>query len=63
MWKTEPLVIFSAVVEKDYGDSEERFLTDEPLELIKRGDIAPVPLIIGTTTNEFDYMPYCKYCT
>ena len=60
-WRGPPSVVFSPVVEKDYGDGEERFLTDEPLELLKRGEINSVPLIISVTANELDFNAYCKY--
>ena len=46
------------MVEKDYGDGEERFLTDEPIDLIQRGEFAHVPLILGVTRDEFSYQSY-----
>jgi carboxylesterase type B len=39
------------VIEPDFG--QERFLTDEPAELFKRGEFSKVPVIIGRSENEF----------
>lgn len=40
-------------MEKDYGDGEERFLTEEPWDLIKAGKFVNVPIMIGVTKDEF----------
>ncbi|CAH1958126.1 unnamed protein product [Acanthoscelides obtectus] len=48
----DPILIWSPVVEPDVG--QERFLTDDPIHLIKKGQIlTKVPLIIGQTKDEF----------
>ena len=53
--------MFAPVVEKDYGDGKERFLTDRPIELLKRGEgINSVPLMSGTTADEIAFYAYCK---
>lgn len=49
------------MVEKDYGNGEERFLTDNPIELLKRGEINSVPLISGSTADEIAAYAYSKY--
>nr|CAI5851532.1 unnamed protein product [Callosobruchus analis] len=48
----DPVLIWSPVVEPDFG--QERFLTDDPIHLITKGQIlTKVPLIIGQTSDEF----------
>ncbi|XP_069355814.1 uncharacterized protein [Maniola hyperantus] len=46
-----PIVIWSPVVERDYG--QERFLTMQPLDAIREGKMHAVPYIISQTTDEF----------
>lgn len=38
----------------------ERFLTDEPVNLIREGKIAPVPVIGGFNKDEFAGVIVCK---
>lgn len=47
------------VESEDYGI--ERFLTKDPLVSLKEGDIANVPVMIGTTKDEFAYKALGKY--
>uniref|UniRef100_A0A1B6DM88 Carboxylic ester hydrolase n=1 Tax=Clastoptera arizonana TaxID=38151 RepID=A0A1B6DM88_9HEMI len=47
--------IFAPVIEKDFGDGVERFLTADPLHLIQTKQFAQVPLITGITTDEISY--------
>lgn len=61
LWSGPVSVLFAPVVENDYGDSQERFLTDEPIELLKKGEINSVPLIIGMTADEMTHISYSKY--
>lgn len=58
LWKDSPAVLFAPVVEGDYGDGEERFLTDKPIELLKRGEVNSVPLMSGTTADEIAFYAY-----
>ena len=44
---------------EDYGI--ERFLTKDPLASLHEGDIANVPVIIGTTHDEFAYKANGKF--
>lgn len=39
------------MVEPDFG--QERFLTEDPVKALKKGNIANVPVIAGVTTDEF----------
>ncbi|KAI4501643.1 hypothetical protein M0802_002978 [Mischocyttarus mexicanus] len=48
----DPMGIWGAVVEPEV-EGVERFLTAEPVDLIREGKINKVPLIIGTTSEEF----------
>lgn len=49
--KDNPIYIYLPVVERDFG--QERFLTENPFESLKRGEFAKVPILIGFTTGEF----------
>lgn len=46
-----PIILWKPVVEKDFG--QERFLPDDPTQLLQRGDFARVPIITGITEHEF----------
>ncbi|KAI4501760.1 hypothetical protein M0802_003095 [Mischocyttarus mexicanus] len=48
----DPVSIWLPVVEPEV-DGVERFLSGEPVDLIREGKINEAPLIIGTTTEEF----------
>ncbi|XP_015176907.1 PREDICTED: esterase E4-like isoform X1 [Polistes dominula] len=48
----DPVNIWLPVIEPEV-DGVERFLTGQPVDLIREGKINDVPLIIGTTTEEF----------
>ncbi|XP_015176905.1 PREDICTED: esterase E4-like [Polistes dominula] len=48
----DPMGIWGGVIEPEI-EGVERFLTDQPIDLIRRGKINEVPLIIGTTSEEF----------
>ncbi|XP_014599187.1 PREDICTED: esterase E4-like [Polistes canadensis] len=48
----DPMGIWGAVIEPEI-DGSERFLTGQPIDLIREGKINEVPLIIGTTAEEF----------
>ncbi|XP_067006682.2 juvenile hormone esterase [Anabrus simplex] len=49
----DPMLVFGPVVEPDFGDGAERFLTADPQELLLAGNFSKVPLMIGHTTLEF----------
>ena len=52
---------FVPVVEPDVG--QEIFLTNDPWTLMKRDDVADVPVMIGTTVDETAFMaPSKKNC-
>lgn len=50
----DPFAIMTPVIESG-NDDEEKFLPKDPLQLLQDGDIADVPLIIGTTRDETAY--------
>ncbi|KAL0131201.1 hypothetical protein PUN28_002634 [Cardiocondyla obscurior] len=52
-WYSYPMLIWTPVVEPEVHDVE-RFLPDQPINLIKQGKFHKVPLIAGVTKNEFD---------
>lgn len=59
-WHNDPIVFLEPVIEsEDYGI--ERFLTKDPLVSLQEGDIADVPIIIGTTQDEFANQANCKF--
>lgn len=43
--------MWNVVIEPDFG--QERFLTEQPLDIIRRGDFYAVPMIISQTQDEF----------
>ena len=47
----DPIYIWKPVVEGDFG--QERFLTGHPIELVEKGEFEKVPIVVGTTTDEF----------
>ncbi|KAM3957249.1 juvenile hormone esterase-like [Aphomia sociella] len=47
----DPVGIWAPIVEPDFG--QERFLTMEPMEAIRKGKMHAVPFIISQTTDEF----------
>ncbi|XP_043664337.1 esterase E4-like, partial [Vespula pensylvanica] len=51
-WYGDPILVWSAVVEPEV-QGVERFLTAQPIDLIREGKIHEVPLIIGITEGEF----------
>nr|AHJ81335.1 carboxylesterase [Locusta migratoria] len=51
----DPMIIFGVVIEEDFGDGAERFMTADPTEQLLSGDFAQVPLIAGTTKDEFTW--------
>ncbi|XP_066595962.1 esterase FE4-like [Prorops nasuta] len=51
-WHGDPIVLWKPVVEPEVNGVE-RFLPAQPVDLIKDGKIAQVPLIAGVTKDEF----------
>ncbi|XP_049800943.1 esterase E4-like [Schistocerca nitens] len=51
----DPMIIFGVVIEQDFGDGAERFITADPTEQLLSGNFAQVPLIAGTTKDEFTW--------
>jgi carboxylesterase type B len=47
----DPVIIWFPVIEEDFG--QERFLPDDPIKLIQKGDFQQVPVVIGVTKDEF----------
>ena len=47
-----PIILWKPVVEPDFG--QERFLTEDPTTLFKRGDFARVPILAGITKYFLD---------
>lgn len=46
-----PILLWLPVVEIDFG--QERFLTEDPTVLFKRGNFAHVPILAGIAKYEF----------
>ncbi|XP_066996050.2 esterase E4 [Anabrus simplex] len=55
-WDKDTMVRFGPVIEPDLGDGSERFLTADPTELLLSGNFSHVPLIMGFTEMEFDWL-------
>lgn len=53
-----PILLWAPVVEPDFG--QERFLTDNPTRLFRKGQFARVPVIAGITELEFAYPAVCN---
>nr|QIK02107.1 carboxylesterase 6 [Holotrichia parallela] len=47
----DPIWIWTPVIEPDFG--QERFLIEHPIDSVKKGDFAKVPVMMGITTDEF----------
>ncbi|XP_047106120.1 esterase E4-like [Schistocerca piceifrons] len=54
-WGWDPIRVFGAVVEDDYQNEAERFLTADPTEQFLSGNFTHIPLITGTTKDEFSW--------
>lgn len=52
--------IFAPVIEPEYKDGGERFLTADPLHLLQTGQFKHVPLIAGVTADEVSFRALCK---
>ncbi|XP_018342077.1 PREDICTED: esterase FE4-like [Trachymyrmex septentrionalis] len=52
-WYGHPIMIWTPVVEPEVHGME-RFLPEQPIDLIRKGKFHKVPLIAGVTKNEFD---------
>ncbi|XP_011863054.1 PREDICTED: esterase FE4 [Vollenhovia emeryi] len=52
-WYGHPILIWMPVVEPEVHGVE-RFLPEQPIDLIRQGKFHKVPLIAGVTKNEFD---------
>ncbi|KAF2903951.1 hypothetical protein ILUMI_02213 [Ignelater luminosus] len=50
-FRKDPILVWLPVIESDFG--QERFLTDNPIKLLQKGDFAQVPVMAGVTTLEF----------
>lgn len=48
----EPVVIFGPVTEKRTEQNRNPFITEDPAEIIRRGDFYKVPWIVGSAENE-----------
>lgn len=53
-----PIILWKPVIEPDFG--RERFLTEDPTSLFKRGDFASVPILAGITKYEILYHAISK---
>lgn len=54
-----PLVLFTPVIELDFG--QERFLTDHPMTLFESKEYLNVPIMAGITENEYISLAICEY--
>lgn len=48
-----PSELYTPVIERDFG--QERFLIEDPLQSLRLGKFARVPVIIGIVENELVY--------
>lgn len=46
------MVVFGPVTEKKTESNLNPFITEDPVDIIRRGDFQKVPWIIGTVENE-----------
>lgn len=51
-WYGDPIIIWRPVVEPEIPGVE-RFLTDQPANLLRKGQFHHVPVIAGVTKDEF----------
>lgn len=51
-WDGNPILVWTPVVEPEVHGVE-RFLPEQPLDLIRKGKFNKVPLIVGVTKDEF----------
>lgn len=58
-WYGHPLLVWSPVIEPEVHGVE-RFLPEQPVDLIKQGKFQKVPLIAGATKDEFGGAVTCK---
>lgn len=49
VWDYDPMIPFKPVVEKKHKGA---FLTEDPIDIIRAGKVAPVPWIIGINTED-----------
>ncbi|KAF5277162.1 hypothetical protein FQR65_LT03868 [Abscondita terminalis] len=52
-FRYDPMFIWTPVVELDFG--QERFLTEDPIKSVLKGNFAKVPFMSGVTTEELSY--------
>lgn len=50
-WRFDPILLWTPVIELDFG--QERFLIENPVESVLKGDFVKVPVIGGLP--EFDF--------
>ncbi|XP_049801202.1 juvenile hormone esterase-like [Schistocerca nitens] len=51
----DPILIYKATIEKDYGNGAERFLTEDPTKQFLSGNFTHVPLMTGSTKDDFSW--------
>ncbi|GJQ67385.1 hypothetical protein Trydic_g8268 [Trypoxylus dichotomus] len=50
--KSEPLTVYLPAIEFETENNPEPFITEDPKEIIEKGEFSNVPWIIGVTSNE-----------
>lgn len=55
-----PIILWKPVIESDFG--QERFLTEDPTELFKKGDFMRVPILTGINKYEFLHPAISEFC-
>ena len=53
-WQSDPIFVWYPVVEPEIPGVE-RFLTDQPVDLIRSGNYNQVPVFMGVTQDEFGF--------
>ena len=59
-WHGDPIVVWQPVVEPEIPGTE-RFLTAQPLDLIRKGKFHQVPAIFGVNKDEFGGVVACTF--
>ena len=58
-WYSNPILVWTPVVEPEVHGVE-RFLPEQPLDLIRKGEFYKVPIIAGFNKDEFHGFTFCK---
>lgn len=59
-WRGNPILLWTPAVEPDIPGLE-RFLSEQPYDMITQGRFYQVPYILGITEEEFGGVVVCMY--